>query len=199
MVLEMPTYKRPALRHVAHYMLERARIFLRRAGTVILGLSILLWAAMSYPRHARRRRCRAPRRTASRAGPGICIEPVIKPLGFDWKIGIGLVASFAAREVFVGTMGIVYAVESEDKEDTKPLREQMNNEKWADGRPVFSPLACLSLMVFYVFAMQCLSTVAIVKRETNGWKWPLFQIAYMTATAWFASFVVYQGGRILGF
>lgn len=198
MVLEMPTYKRPALRHVAHYMLERAKIFLRRAGTVILGLSILLWAAMSYPRHTGDDD--AARLSHSIAGrTGHLLEPAIKPLGFDWKIGIGLVASFAAREVFVGTMGIVYAVESEDKEDTRPLREQMTNEKWADGRAIFSPLACLSLMVFYVFAMQCLSTVAVVKRETNGWKWPLFQIAYMTGTAWFASFVVYQGGRLLGF
>ncbi|HEY2574237.1 MAG TPA: nucleoside recognition domain-containing protein, partial [Verrucomicrobiaceae bacterium] len=197
MVLEMPTYKRPALKHVALYMLERAKIFLRRAGTVILGLAILLWAAMSFPRN--QDDDESARLSHSLAGrTGHLIEPAIKPLGFDWKIGIGLVGSFAAREVFVSTMGIVYAVEGGD-EDTTPLLDRMKDEKWPDGRPLFTPLTCLSLMIFFVFAMQCLSTVAVVKRETNGWKWPLFQIAYMTGAAWVASFVVYQGGRLLGF
>jgi ferrous iron transport protein B len=197
MVLEMPTYKRPALKHVALYMLERARIFLRRAGTVILGLAILLWAAMSFPRN--KGDDESARLSHSLAGrTGHLLEPVIKPLGFDWKIGIGLVGSFAAREVFVSTMGIVYAVEGGD-EDTTPLLDRMKDEKWPDGRLIFTPLSCLSLMVFFVFAMQCLSTVAVVKRETNGWKWPLFQIAYMTGTAWLASFVVYQGGKFFGF
>lgn len=197
MVLEMPSYKRPAVRHLLLYMLERAKIFLRRAGTVILGLSILLWAAMTYPK--------TPEADASAqlanslAGQaGHVIEPLIKPLGFDWKIGIGLIASFAAREVFVSTMSIVYAVEADD-EDTTPLREHMRAETWADGSAVFTPLVCVSIMVFFVFAMQCLSTVAVVKRETNGWKWPLFQIGYMTALAWLGSFVVYQGGKLFGF
>ncbi len=197
MVLEMPTYKRPALRHVALYMFERAKIFLRRAGTVILGLAILLWAAMSFPRHeGDDDAARLSHSIAGRAGH--FIEPVIKPLGFDWKVGIGLIGSFAAREVFVGTMGIVYAVEGGD-ENTAPLLERMKDEKWPDGRRVFTPLMCLSMMIFFVFAMQCLSTVAVVKRETNGWKWPLFQIAYMTGAAWIASFVVYQGGKLIGF
>lgn len=197
MILEMPTYKRPALRHVALYMLERAKIFLRRAGTVILGLAILLWAAMSYPRRAGDdASARLSHSLAGRAGH--FIEPAIRPLGFDWKIGIGLIGSFAAREVFVGTMGIAYAVEG-GKDDNAPLLDRMKDEKWPDGRRIFTPLVCLSLMMFFVFAMQCLSTVAVVKRETNGWKWPLFQIAYMTGTAWLASFVVYQGGRLLGF
>lgn len=198
MVLEMPGYRRPALKTVMLYMLERAKIFLRRAGTVILGLAILLWAAMSYPRRAGDDdAARLSHSVAGRAGH--LIEPVIKPLGYDWKVGIGIIASFAAREVFVGTMGIVYAVESRDEENQQPLLDQMQHEAWPDGRPVFTPLMCLSLMIFYVFAMQCLSTVAVVKRETNGWKWPLFQIGYMTATAWLASFVVYQGGRLFGF
>ena len=197
MVLEMPTYKRPALRHVALYMFERAKIFLRRAGTVILGLAILLWAAMSFPRSKDDdETARLSHSIAGRAGH--FIEPVIKPLGFDWKIGIGLIGSFAAREVFVGTMGIVYAVEGGD-ENTAPLLDRMKDEKRPDGSRVFTPLVCLSLMVFFVFAMQCLSTVAVVKRETNGWKWPIFQIAYMTGAAWIASFVVYQGGKLLGF
>lgn len=198
MVLEMPSYKRPALRHLLLFILERAKIFLRRAGTVILGLSILLWAAMTYPKTPDAdASLQLANSAAGRAGHAI--EPVIKPLGFDWKIGIGLIASFAAREVFVSTMNIVYAVESTDDEDTTPLREHMAAEKWADGSPIFTPLTCVTVMIFFVFAMQCLSTVAVVKRETNGWKWPLFQIAYMTGLAWLASFVVYQGGKLLGF
>jgi ferrous iron transport protein B len=197
MVLEMPSYKRPALRHLLLYMLERAKIFLRRAGTVILGLSILLWAAMTYPKTpGADESVQLANSFAGRAGH--LLEPAIQPLGFDWKIGIGLIASFAAREVFVSTMGIVYAVESAE-DDTTPLREHMRAETWADGSPVFTPLVCISIMVFFVFAMQCLSTVAVVRRETNGWKWPLFQIAYMTGLAWVGSFIVYQGGKLLGF
>ncbi len=208
MVLEMPTYKRPSLRHVARYMLERAKMFLVRAGTVILGLSILLWAAKTYPKPgtpepadtAAKVAYRSSQLSHSFAGrAGHFIEPVIKPLGFDWKIGIGLISSFAAREFFVSTMGIIYAVEDDGDDNVEPLKQKLAEDRWPDGRPIFTPLACLSLMVFYVFAMQCLSTVAVVKRETNGWKWPIFQIAYMTAAAWLASFVVYQGGRLLGF
>ena len=114
-------------------------------------------------------------------------------------IGIGLIGSFAAREVFVSTMSIVYNVESGDDENTEPLRDTMRGEKRADGSPIFTPLVCIGLMAFYVLAMQCISTVAIVRRETNSWRWPLFQIAYMTSLAWIAAFIVYQGGRLLGF
>lgn len=198
MVLEMPSYKRPSIRQLLLFMLERGRIFLRRAGTVILGLSILLWAAMTYPKTPDAdKSVNLANSIAGQAGH--LVEPLIKPLGFDWKIGIGLIASFAAREVFNSTMGIVYAVQEEDDEESVHLREHMAAEKWPDGSPVFTPLVCVSIMVFFVFAMQCLSTVAVVKRETNGWKWPLFQIGYMTAAAWLASFIVYQGGCLLGF
>lgn len=196
MVLEMPSYKRPSVKSTLHYMLERARIFLRRAGTVILGLSILLWAAMTYPKSEGDESSQLAHSLAGKAGH--VIEPIIKPLGFDWKIGIGLIASFAAREVFVSTMGIIYAVENSD-DDITPLREHMRAEQWPDGKPVYTPLVCVSLMVFFVFAMQCLSTVAVVKRETNGWKWPLFQIGYMTGAAYLMSLLVYQGGTLLGF
>jgi ferrous iron transport protein B len=198
MIMELPPYHLPRLKDVALHMLERAWIFLRRAGTVILGISIVLWFLAAYPK--------APAGTteqqqlaqsfAGRAGH--VLEPVIRPLGFDWQIGIGLISSFAAREVFVSTMGVVFNAETSD-ENTMPLRQAMLAAKWPDGRPLFTPLVCLSLMVFYVFAMQCMSTVAIVKRETNTWRWPLFQIAYMTGTAWILSLVVYQGGRALGF
>jgi ferrous iron transport protein B len=124
---------------------------------------------------------------------------VIKPLGFDWQIGIGLISSFAAREVFVSTMSVVFNAQGEDDEDTAPLREALLAARWPDGAPLFTPLVCFTLMIFYVFAMQCVSTVAIVKRETNSWRWPLFQLAYMTGTAWLLSLIVYQTGRALGF
>jgi ferrous iron transport protein B len=126
------------------------------------------------------------------------LEPAIKPLGFDWQIGIGLITSFAAREVFVSTMGVVFNAEAKDN-DTAPLRQAMLAAKWPDGRPLFTPLVCFTLMIFYVFAMQCISTIAVVKRETNGWKWPLFQIGYMTSTAWVLSFIVFQVGTALGY
>ena len=199
LLLEMPPYRMPSLRGVLQRMWERGLLFLKRAGTVILALSILLWALSTYPKSA-------PDATPSEAlahsiagRMGHAIEPAIAPLGYDWKIGIGLIGSFAAREVFVSTMSIVYNVESDDKENTEPLRDTMTAEKHADGTPIFTPLVCLGLMVFYVLAMQCISTVAIVRRETNSWRWPLFQIAYMTALAWLGAFIVYQGGRLLGF
>ena len=123
----------------------------------------------------------------------------MKPLGFDWKIDIGVLASFAAREVFVSTMAIIYNVEGADPDNTGRLVSVLRSQKRADGRPVFTPLTCISLMVFYVFALQCMSTVAVVKRETNSWRWPIFQLAYMTALAYTASLIVFQTGRFLGF
>ena len=129
---------------------------------------------------------------------GKLIEPVIKPLGFNWEIGIGLISSFAAHEVFVSSMSVVFNVEDDD-EDTAPLREALLNSRWPDGRPLFTPLVCLTLMIFYVFAMQCISTVAIVKRETNSWKWPLFQIGYQTGFAWLLCLAVLQIGSALGY
>jgi ferrous iron transport protein B len=198
MIMELPPYRLPGLKDVLLHMFERGWLFLRRAGTVILGISIVLWFLAAYPK--------APDGTTpqqqlaqSFAGQaGHLLEPAIKPLGFDWQIGIGLISSFAAREVFVSTMGVVFNAEAED-EDTAPLRQALLAARWPDGRALFTPLVCFTLMVFYVFAMQCISTVAIVRRETNSWKWPLFQIGYLTGTAWILSLIVYQGGRALGF
>ena len=128
---------------------------------------------------------------------GHTVEPVFSPVGYDWKISVGVIASFAAREVFVSTMAIIYSVE--DEEDTDSVVDAMLNQRRADGSPLFTPLTCLSLMLFFVFALQCISTVAVVKRETNSWFWPLFQVVYMLAVAWSASFLVFQGGQLLGF
>jgi ferrous iron transport protein B len=199
LLMEMPPYRMPVWRGVAIRMWERAQLFLRRAGTVILALSILLWALATYPKSSDPNATPAAALAQSFAGRmGHALEPAIAPLGYDWKIGIGLIGSFAAREVFVGTMKIVYNIETSDKEDILPLRDTMLKEKRANGQPIFTPLVCIGLMVFYVLAMQCISTVAIVRRETNSWRWPLFQIAYMTSLAWVGAFIVYQGGRLLG-
>lgn len=198
MIMELPPYRLPGVKDVALQMLERAWIFLRRAGTVILGISIVLWFLAAYPK-APAGATPTQQLAQSFAGrAGHVLEPVIKPLGFDWQIGIGLISSFAAREVFVSTMGVVFNAESSD-ENTAPLRDALKAARWPDGRVLFTPLVCLSLMVFYVFAMQCMSTIAIVKRETNGWKWPIFQTLYMTGTAWLLSFILYQAGTALGF
>ncbi len=198
LLLELPPYRRPGLRSILLRMWERAMIFLRRAGTVILALSIVLWALLTYPKPAKPDATPAEAIAGSIGGKlGHALEPLIAPLGYDWKIGVGLIGSFAAREVFVGTMGIIYNIEDAD-ETSEPLVETMRAERHADGRPVFTPLVCVGLMVFYVLAMQCVSTVAIVRRETNSWRWPLFQIAYMTALAWLGAFTVYQGGRLFG-
>jgi ferrous iron transport protein B len=234
LILELPPYKRPSLKLVLRHVWERARLFLRKAGTVILGINILLWFLATYPRNAEMEHSFTARREAVKtqaAAPeanaqalqdqmdsinvaqssarlqhsfagrlGHWIEPVIAPLGFDWKIGIGIVASFAAREVFVSTMSTVYSVSTQGKSDeaTQGLALTMREQKRPDGTPMFSALTAVTLMVFYVFALQCVSTVVVVRRETNSWKWPLFQWLYMGALAWGFAFVIWHAGRALG-
>ncbi len=197
LIMELPPYRMPALKTVLLHMWERSCLFLKRAGTMIFALSIVLWALMSYPK----RIGASPDESLknSFAGKtGVLLEPVIKPLGYDWRIGIGLIGSFAAREVFVSTMNIVFNID-QTNEQSEPLRKAFRSARWHDGRPLFTPLSCVSLMVFYVFAMQCMSTVSIVFRETNSWRWPLFQIVYMTGLAYLMALLVYQGGHWLGF
>jgi len=198
MIMELPPYRRPRLKDVLLHMVERAGLFLKRAGTIILAISIVLWALTAYPQ-AGDDATPSEQIAQSFAGQaGHLIEPAIRPLGFNWEIGIGLISSFAAREVFVSAMSVVFNVE-DDEEDTAPLREALQTSTWPDGRPLFTPLVCLTLMIFYVFAMQCVSTVAVVKRETNSWKWPLFQIGYQTGFAWLLCLAVYQVGSALGY
>ena len=200
LLLELPPYRMPVLKTVVLNMWQRSRMFLQRAGTVILALSVVLWALASYPKNPNPAASPSETLGYSAIGHiGHAMEPLVKPLGYDWKIGIGLVSSFAAREVFAGTMAIIHNVEYEKKKLSPKLIESIRAEAWPDGRPVFTPLVCIGLMVFYVLALQCMSTVAIVRRETNSWRWPLFQIAYMTGMAYLAAFLVYQGGRLLGF
>ena len=202
-LLEMPPYRLPSWKTVLFEMGERAWLFVRRAGQVILPLTILLWFLASYPK--------APGGANASEGEqmrfsfagwlGRAIEPAIAPLGFDWKMGIGIVTSFAAREVFVSAMGTIYNVADagDDDKQTVVLQDKLKSDvDPRTGKHTFTPLVAVALMVYYVLAMQCMSTIAVVRRETNGWKWPLFQVAYMTALAWIVTFVVYQGGRLLG-
>lgn len=193
-IMELPPYRLPLFKDVLLHMWERARLFLRRAGTVIFALSIILWGLMTYPKTEGDPSMALKQSFAGQAGT--FLEPAIKPLGYDWRIGIGLIGSFAAREVFVSTMNIVFNIE--EGEATETLQEAFKKATWPDGAPLFTPLVCVSLLVFYVFAMQCISTVAVVRRETNSWGWPLFQIAYMTGLAYVTALAVYQGGRLLG-
>jgi ferrous iron transport protein B len=199
LLLELPPYRMPVLKSVVLQMWQRSQMFLRRAGTVILAISILLWALATYPKLADEKASDSDRLDYSAIGRvGHMLEPAIKPLGYDWKIGIGLVSSFAAREVFNSTLSIIHNVEYKD-ENMPTLRDSVRADKWPDGRAVFTPLVCIGLMVFYVLALQCMSTVAIVRRETDSWRWPIFQLIYMTGMAYVAALVVYQGGRLLGF
>jgi ferrous iron transport protein B len=199
MIMELPPYQPPRFKEILRQMIERAWLFLKNAGTIILGISIVLWFLTTFPKHPDPAATPDAQIAHSFAGQaGHFIEPVIKPLGFDWRIGIGLITSFAAREVFVSSMGVIFGVEAAGN-DATPVRDALRVAHWPGGATLFTPLVCLTLMVYYVFAMQCMSTVAVVKRETNSWRWPLFQIAYMTGTAWLVCFVIYQTGRALGY
>lgn len=192
LLLEMPPYRLPSLRVTLMRMFERAVLFLRRAGTIILAISILIWGLSTYPKHPNPAATPSESLAYSAAGRiGHFIEPVIRPLGYDWKIGVGIVGSFAAREVFVSTMSVIYSAESDDGGDTA-LRDAMLKETRKDGTPVYTAAVCIGLMVFYVLAMQCLSTVAVVRRETNSWRWPAFLVAYMTLLAWTGAWAAYH-------
>ncbi len=215
-IMELPPYRLPNVRTIFQNMMTRAWLFVKRAGTVILAISIVLWALMYFPRQdadvpvagepASAEVVQADLAPESKqlqnsyAGIlGHAIEPVIRPLGYDWKIGVALIASFAAREVLVSTLSIIYNVGKDENEESETLISAVRTAKRPDGSLVWTPLTALSLMVFFVLAMQCMSTVAIVRRETNSWRWPIFMVAYMTVLAYVAALVTYQGGRLLGF
>lgn len=211
-IMELPPYRLPNLRTIIQNMLTRAWLFVKRAGTVILAISIILWALMYFPRQSPEagstteiagEQTAAPETSQlqnSYAGRlGHAIEPVISPLGYDWKIGVALIASFAAREVLVSTLSIIYNVGKDENEESETLIGAVRDAKRPDGTAVWTPLTALSLMVFFVLAMQCMSTVAIVRRETNSWRWPIFMVGYMTVLAYVAALVTYQGGKLLGF
>ena len=195
LILELPTYKAPAFGGIMRQMGDRAWMFVRRAGTVIMGLSIILWAALTYPQSSDGDSSRQVENSfAGRLGRAM--EPLVRPMGGDWRVAIGLIGAQGAREVFNSQLGVIYAVEA-GAEDETPLRDRLRAEKHPDGRPVYSLPFCLGLLVYFVFAMQCLSTVAIVRRETGGWKWPLVQFAYMTGSGYLLAVLIYQIGTRL--
>lgn len=204
-VMELPAYRVPDFGNVAHNLITRSTIFLKRAGTIILLISVLLWALVAFPRAGANPSVNAADAASAQvqnsfAGrAGRLIEPGIRPLGFDWKIGIGLISSFAARETIISTLSIVYNVGDGAENNSSSLVDALRRARRADGSPVWTPLTGLSLMIFFLLACQCMSTVAIVRRETNSWRWPTFMVGYMLALAYVASFVTYQGGLLLGF
>ncbi|WP_306520795.1 ferrous iron transport protein B [Gemmatimonas sp.] len=205
MILELPPYRLPSARSLLVSVAQRCQLFLRRAGTVILALSILLWAMATFPRatidptlpDAAQQEQQLGHSMLGRIGHAI--EPVVRPLGYDWKIGVSIAASFAAREVFVSTMGTIYGVGSENE---AALTEKLQTETDASGTRVYTPLVAIGLMVFYVFALMCISTVAVTVREAGGGalgrKWASIQFAYMLALAYAGAWIVYAGGTALG-
>ena len=228
LVLELPPYRMPGARNVVSAVWRRVKAFLVDAGTIILAITIILWALLSFPKsdevRARFEHERAEA-SASLEGDALAarqselaahegeeqlkvsaagrlgrfIEPVLEPLGFDWRIGVGLIGSFAAREVLVSTLGIVWGIGSDADEESVPLRDALRNARRDDGSALFTPLSGLALMVFFVLAAQCMSTIAVVRRESGSWKWPILMVVYMTVLAYVGALVTYQGGLLLGF
>jgi ferrous iron transport protein B len=214
LIMEMPTYRWPKWSNVGYTIYDKTKSFVFEAGKVILAIAVVLWVLASYgpgdhqenarkyvleasedlrlPEQGLEDRVAAYKLEHSYAGIlGKSIEPIIRPLGYDWKIGIALVTSFAAREVFVGTMATIYSIGSEEDQTTikSRMKAEVNPET---GGPRYTPAVGFSLLVFYTFAMQCMSTIAVVYRETKGWKWPMIQLVYMTALAYISAFIVFQ-------
>jgi ferrous iron transport protein B len=212
-IMEFPVYKMPRWKNVGITIVEKVKAFVLEAGKVIIAISIILWVMASYGPGNRMvqaeqsvlqeaaRNNWSPEETSTRSASqkleasyagvfGQAIEPVIRPLGFDWKIGIALLTSFAAREVFVGTISTIYSVG--DAENIKTIKEKLLAEKDENGGIFFTPARAFSLLIFYVFAMQCMSTLAVVYRETKSWQWPVMQLIYMSGLAYVCSFIVYQ-------
>lgn len=216
LMMELPTYRLPKGSNVGLTIVEKTKSFVVEAGKVILAISVVLWVLASYgpgdkvekaEEYVRQEtanmrlteqgfqdRVAAFKLENSYAGViGKAIEPAIKPLGYDWKIGIALITSFAAREVFVGTMATIYSIGSAGEEDENTIKSRMQAEINPEtGEARFTPAVGLSLLVFYTFAMQCMSTIAVVYRETKGWKWPMIQLTYMSVLAYVSAFIVYQ-------
>jgi len=209
MILELPPYRLPSVKSLAVSVTQRCRLFVQRAGTVILSLSIVLWALATYPKHTPDASLSPPAQQEAQLANsalgriGHAIEPLVRPLGYDWKIGVSIAASFAAREVFVSTMSTIYGVGNVD-DDAVALGQRLREETNADtGKLVYTPLVAVGLMVFYVFALMCMSTIAVTVREAGGgrigWGWAGLQFTYMLVLAYGAAWVVYHGGLALGF
>jgi ferrous iron transport protein B len=210
-MMEMPIYRWPLFKNVALSVINKVKVFVFDAGKIIVAISIILWFMSNFGPGNKlneldqqktqlelsqqltpelNKKLESEKLENSYIGyVGKAMEPAIRPLGYDWKIGIAIVTSFAAREVFVGTMATIYG--ASDSEDEESIKEKLMNEKNADGTLTYSLAVCFSLVVFYVFAMQCISTIATVKRETKSWKWPLLQFVYLTVLAYACAWVTF--------
>ena len=213
LVLELPPYRLPRVRNTLLHVRDRTMDFVREAGTTILAMTVVLWALLSFPRSPEGEAPASAAASAELGRPspgegaivhsiggrvGRAIEPVLAPMGQDWRVGVAILGSFAAREVMISTLGLVYGIEGAD-EDDRPLREVLRAAEEPDGRRRYTPLRGLALMVFYVYACLCMSTIAVVRRETRSWRWPAFMFVSMTALAYVAAVLVFQVGRALGF
>ncbi len=199
-MLELPPYRKPQWSYIFRHVLDRGWSFVRKAGTIILGLSILLWALENYPKSDSKDSAEVLAHSAL-GRIGNVIEPVFKPLGFDGRTGTAILTTFAAREVLVSSLAIIFNVEEAD-DDVKTrslIRAKMQTAKWPDGRPLFTPLSLISLLVFFIYALQCLPTTAVVARESGSWKWAAGQFAFMSGFAYLASLLVFQIGSLMGF
>jgi ferrous iron transport protein B len=235
-VMELPAYKWPSTRVVVYRMLDRGWSFVRRAGTIIVAVSIVMWALLYYPRlpeleadrftqqivamEMAQRSADDPeavaeldariaavearadgeqKRNSLLGRAGRLIEPVVRPLGWDWRIGAAAIASFPAREVVVATLGVIFDIgtDVEGEEGVSRLQVALQDAEWRDGRRLFTVPVALSIMVFFALCAQCVSTLAVIRRETNSWAWPAFSFAYMTALAYVAAFITYQLGTLL--
>jgi len=206
-IMELPAYRVPKWDVILKNVFDRGWIFLKEAGKIIFAISIVLWFLASFPQvdntdyaaHSYEgESIKSYQLRHSFAGKfGKIIEPAIEPLGFDWKIGIGLITSFAAREVMVGTLNTIYSIEGDDEDIVTLKQKLINDTNPATGKPVYSVATALSLMIFFALAMQCMSTIAIVRRETNSWKWPTAMFVYMSGLAYICSFLTYQIGSAL--
>jgi len=194
-LLELPPYQMPQWGHVFRQVASRALSFLKKAGTLILGISILLWFLNTYPKSdSEDPVVQQEHSVMGRAGK--IIEPVVEPLGWDARMGTAMLASFAAREVFNSSLAISYSADEEEVED---FRDRIRNAEKPDGSAVFTPLVAVSLIIFFIYALQCLPTTAVVKRETGSWKWALGQLGAMSLFAYLAALTVFQIGKLLGF
>lgn len=232
-LLELPPFKVPSAKTVASRVLERGGSFVKRAGTLILSVTVLVWAAATFPQSDKTEQdyesaaaalqtqfatdinsdeayesamVELDNRFASRrlresflGRAGQAVEPMVRPLGWDWKIGCAVLASFPAREVVIGTMGVIYQLGGDQDEQSQPLREALKQDRWeTTGEPVFNVPVALSIMVFFALCAQCSSTLVVIWRETASWQWPLFTFGYMTGLAYVAAFMTYQIGNLLG-
>jgi ferrous iron transport protein B len=193
-VMELPPYRVPTIKGLIIHMWERGWLYIKKAGTVIMLGCVIIWALSAFPLSSQ------GDLTKSYIGRiGKAVEPAIKPLGFDWKIGTALVAGVVAKEIVVGTLGVLYGAGENADESSLSLRSALKKDAYPDGRPVFTPSVAYALMVFVLLYIPCLSTAAVIKKETGSWGWMFFSIGYSTALAWLAAFVIYQGGsRLLG-